>query len=145
MNPFTRQMVCVLSLTALAATGCAGEPDENEDISAGDPEAGEEPDAIAESAEQPLTINGCYFKAFARVDGRWVVGSGYFNCEPRRTVTVGVCIDKFEGIWVRATCSGARKMSAWSPIVVDTWGRGSYRVRMRIEGYGTSYAYAKVD
>jgi hypothetical protein len=152
-----RGIVLVLGLAAAALPACAADAgdaaDAEDSIDLDDDSGfaeGEVLGSTADGAEQALVTNGCHFHVRTRLTKQgWVAGSAEWWCNPRRTITVGVCMDRFEdGRWRSFACTGAKRKPAWNDAVVDLWtpqqdgspwykDPGTYRVRARAVGYGT--------
>jgi hypothetical protein len=155
-------MILMFGLAATALSGCAadaGGSDDDSEESAGF-EAGEVTGTTADSSEQALTANGCYFQAKPK-DWRngsppadRTLGVAEFSCSPARTITIGVCVDKLvDGRWTAEQCSGAQRVHAPSDETATltseregwgnygwVWGPGKFRIRTRVAGYGTAYS-----
>jgi hypothetical protein len=135
----TRLTLLTILVGAVAMQGCAAEP--------GDEEEGE---IVEETTadEQALTVNGCKLDATA-VRGfayGWVQGRGTISCSSTRSVTLGVCLDRrqYDGSWKAHSCTGTSTYSVGTSIRSVYTSRvsfhGTYRVRLRADGYGTAYS-----
>jgi hypothetical protein len=141
-----RWLLTLIAMTSLTV-GCVAPSDGDGDVA----DDGE-PEVVGTSAEeQALTINGCTFHAQAIKDWQ-ALGTAYFGratlkCTTRRSVTIGTCIDRWNGSsYVAYKCSGAKSIVAqttsnWYARTDSAFARGQYRVRVRLDGYGTTHTY----
>jgi hypothetical protein len=153
-----QSLAIALTLCGLALPGCAGDElpsdfaedaegvgqgsdDEDLDLEAGE---AEEIGTTADSAEQPLAVRGCDFRATIGRSPSGAIAIGSFICSPGRWVYVGVCVDRYEsGRWVAKACTGARRLwarsSSFKALTSSAYpGSGYLRARIRIDGYGTA-------
>jgi hypothetical protein len=148
------RMVLVLGLAAAAAlSGCAMDADDTSDLDGEEGfAAGEVTGTTADSAEQALVANGCYIQVRTRKSKYGgMAGHAEYSCSPSRTITIGVCVDRYgDGRWTSVKCTGAKQVYARSDSTGELatpasynggpWYRspGTYRVRARAAGYGTA-------
>jgi hypothetical protein len=98
-----------------------------------------------------VTVNGCTVAAGLAAPPNETSKFGYtlFSCTSNRSVSIGTCIDRLDGAsWVAVTCTGAKTVVATQELQVGAATgnlpnsiAGKYRVRARIEGYGTALSY----